>query len=193
MALSPDGRTLASGSMLSAVQLWDVADPARPVVMHTIRTSTTSGYTYVAYSPAGHILAGGNCDGAVYLWDIADPARPVALGPPLAIVGEVSSLAFGPDGRTLAATSNRGYSNLGPYGGPGTIHLWDVSHPSRPSGQAPFAGAGVPGFSSVAFSPDGRTLASSNDAIGDGTSTAPVRLWDITDRARPKALGQPLS
>ena len=38
----------------------------------------------------------------------------------------------------------------------------------------------------MAFSPDGRTLAS-----GDNGGT--VRLWDVTDPADPRPLGQPLT
>ena len=38
----------------------------------------------------------------------------------------------------------------------------------------------------MAFSPDGHTLASGN---ADGT----VRLWDVTDPAHPRPLGQPLT
>ena len=55
---------------------------------------------------------------------------------------------------------------------------------SPPLGQ-PLTG-GTSAVLSVAFSPDGHTLATGND---DGT----VRLWDVTDPAHPRPLGQPLT
>jgi WD40 repeat protein len=193
VAFSPDGHTLASGDLSGLVQLWNVIDPARPTPLGQPLTTSTEGYTFVAFSPDGRTLASGNGQGLVQLWNVADPARPTSLGRPLGIVNAVSSLAFSPDGRSLAASSNGGFSNLGAFNSTGAILLWNISDLARPVGPSRFITASSPGFCAVAFSPDGRTLASGSDGSGHGDSPGTIQLWNVTDPAHPAVLGQPLS
>ena len=79
------------------------------------------------------------------------------IGAPLQNGTTLKSVAFSPDGRTLAAA-----------GDDGTLSWWDAS--ARRRLRAPIA-AHDGTVQAVAFSPDGRRLASGGD---DGT----VRLWD---------------
>ncbi|GAA2255325.1 hypothetical protein GCM10010402_08260 [Actinomadura luteofluorescens] len=94
---------------------------------------------------------------------LGQPARAV-------LPGSVRSVAFSPNGRTVAAGTSNDSS----------VRLWDVAT-HRQLG-VPFTGH-TGRVNSVAFSPDGRTLASASD---DGS----VRLWDV---ATHRQLGLPLT
>lgn len=178
MALSPDGYTLASidngrKNGDDSLSTWDITDPTHPQPLsHPLNDRLSFAFWAVAFSPGGHILAEADEGGSVWLWDITDPAHPKRLGVVLTHSSRgLSSVAFSPSGRTLAV-------------GGSDLYLWDITDPNHPKHLADLLDHdGI--VNSVAFSPGGRTLASA----GDDRS---VRLWNLTDPARPQALSQPL-
>jgi WD40 repeat protein len=183
-AFSPDGRTLATGSDDDTVSLWDLSDRTQPRRLGQPLTGHTGWVVAVAFSPDGRTLATGSTDQTVILWDLSDRAHPRRLGPPLTGHTEaVDVVAFSPDGRTLATGSTDR-----------TVILWDLSDRAHPRRLGPpltghintvdVFGFGLSG--AVAFSPNGRTLATNGDY---GT----VILWDLSDRTRPRRLGEPVS
>ena len=74
VSLSPDGKTLASGSRDNTVRVWDLATGKSQ------RRSHDSDVTAVSFSPDGKTLASGSRDNTVRVWDLATGKE----SPPLA-------------------------------------------------------------------------------------------------------------
>lgn len=85
-------------------------------------------------------------DNIIRIWDVAGAVESATLKGH----GRVASLAFAADGRTLASTNN------------GSIKLWDVA---RGAEKATLKIKGASLGSKIAFSPDGKTLASGGEQI----------------------------
>ena len=180
VAYSRDGKLLATGSFDRTVRLWDVSDPASPELLSVI---IASGNTIdaVAISPDGTLLATGGGDHSVRLWSLDDLQHhpgglvitykldgPGQLAELFGHQDNVSSLAFSPDGHTLASAS---YDH--------TVKLWDVA--SRTELRTLTGHDG--NVKSVAFSPDGRFLVTSSD---DKT----VRRWDLATPGASTVIGR---
>lgn len=174
LALSRNGRTLATaGSSDGTVKIWDVRTGQ---VVRTI-TGSRGPFEFMAFSPDGLRLA--FADGSdVKIWDLA------AAKETLLLKGHVydndhnyiiASLAFSPDGQTLASGC---LDN--------SIKLWDMT-----TGQVRRTLPGHNGAAqSVAFSPDGRLLASGGghlytaeelaSAKDSGRSDPTIKLWEVS-------------
>jgi len=96
LALSPDGRRLATASYGRAARVWDVGSGRELDAL----TSCVAGASSVAFSPDGQILAAGQPDGSVTLCAALN-GRVIAT-----LTGhnrKVGSVAFSPDGARLAS------------------------------------------------------------------------------------------
>ncbi|MEJ7636753.1 MAG: WD40 repeat domain-containing protein [Singulisphaera sp.] len=156
LAVSPDGMTLASIGGDRTIKLWDAETDDR---------TTLSGQGppawCIAFHPDGKTLVSGGGDKSAHIWDVSS-GKPVGSLP---IGGDLLAIAFSGDGKTLALSSSTARS---PRPVPGIVTLWDGAT-RQP--KARFRGH-LGKVWSLAFAPDGATLASS----GEDRS---LRLWDV--------------
>ena len=152
MVFSPDGSMLASSSWRgigefntspdgetyeyidSFIDVWDI---------HTGRHKfNLSANSFLGFSPDGQMLAGRIYGDSVALWDANTGVCEFTFTHYESDLGSATSLAFSPDGLTLASFSND------------TIHLWNFH-----TGNCKFTFTGTGHITSLVFSPDGCTLA----------------------------------
>jgi WD40 repeat protein len=119
LAISPDGKFLASSHRDQTIQLWDVAKGESDlwIANHPARDrgprTQLSWACPIAFSPDGKLLASGGDDHAVRLWDVATGKEVRKFA---GHAGTILSLAFSADGKTLASAS-----------ADTTVLIWDVA------------------------------------------------------------------
>lgn len=160
VAVSPDGKHLATASDDGTVKVWDVATGEELLSFSTQHTGIS--IFGLAYSPDGTRLATASDDQTARVWDAATGQQLLVIdhGAPL------SGLAFSPDGKYLATA-----------GADAAARVWDSATGQQVlvltgHSDASRAGSVHPGgVIGVLFTPDGKRLVT---AGADGTA----RLWD---------------
>jgi RNA polymerase sigma factor (sigma-70 family) len=177
LVVSPDGRTVVSLSADFTIRTWEVSTGRE---LHRLVSEEADAFTSVALSPDGETLASGRLDGTIWLWEAATgkkvhqfQAHPSRVNPNdgLSYPAAVSLLAFSPSGKLLAAGID------GVRSGNEIFHLFDA-HTGTPRHQLQVPPSEKDQDScshkqpSLAFSPDGRTLAT-------GSGQKMLRVWEV--------------
>jgi RNA polymerase sigma factor (sigma-70 family) len=175
VAISPDGKTLASAD-LGQVLLWDLATGKR---LPSPERTGPAAIARLTFSPDGRLLAWCGADRTIRLWGLAAGKEVRRIDGPdvsaemfargAAMEGGFLDLSFSPDGKSLAAAfwDGRGY-------------LYEVSTGKR---LRRFGGpARGDRIARLAFAPDGRALVT-------GGAEDPLILWDVATGKKSRALG----
>lgn len=173
LALSPDGRQIASGSLDNTIKIWELDSAS---LLQTL-SGQGDAILFVSFSPDGDRLIGESFDSTIQIWDWKSgqtlhvfPRQLGEISPHFSIADRaqileaidnesnpVMAIAIAPNSHTVATVN-----------ADNAIEIWNLetgTHLQSFQGHANW-------ILSLAFSPDGKLLAS-----GSGDRT--VKIWDL--------------
>jgi len=192
VAFAPDGQSLASASYDGTVRLWDTHTSEQLLDLRPSRFPGRRAFLCVALSLNGTSLAAGDGPSGeppaeVLIWDLPSGRQRLRLGSNKQCL---QSLAFTSDGRTLAVAGS---------GPDSEVQLWDADRgqPQERLSCFSWRSPGQAEVRTIAFSPDGQTLAGGTELRGESLSqsrrasravTGEVLLWAWRTGGEPPRL-----
>jgi serine/threonine protein kinase/WD40 repeat protein len=179
VAFAPNGKTLASGGRDQVIKLWDI----ETVGVRALCRGHEGTIRALAFHPREERLVSVAFDGTVRIWNFATAEQD---GDPIHMAGKSSNcVAIAPDGSTFATSTGPRSDDPG-WGdpSPGLLQVW-TWNTRKP--KFALKGHRYP-ILGVAFSSDGKTLASAGGWLADDGE---VKLWDTSSgRERMNLTGQ---
>jgi WD40 repeat protein len=166
LSFSKDGRYLASSSWFAndttIMTVWDMSSFEK-VFESPVRDTPSLD---IAFSPIDNdMLAFGDENNNLVLWKLSTKEN---IFPPLpGHLDSISSIAFSPDGKTIAAASYQ------------QIILWDVKTGQQLGLPLHSTEIGIGTIESMAFNRDGTLLATNGCGTEDVCTEPQILLWDV--------------
>lgn len=171
LEFSPDGDQLVALDSTGRVQVWDVAALAPEFSEPTVLEEYDEPILGFEFDGSGLRLATAGDDQTIHIWNVHTAISQTIV---LDQQSPVRSLAFSPDGETIAAV----FDNM--------VQLWNIDQPNEPlATESP----GDTIFETAVFSADGLLLA----AGGSDTSgnNGKVYLWFVSEMGNPALASLP--
>lgn len=161
LAWSPDGTTIVSGTVNSALHVWNATSGCH---MFTYRDpfKTYTWTSSLAWSPDGEYIACGSDDRTVRVWQVEKDVS-LTMKQKFTYQGHanwVNAVAWAPDGRRIASG-----------GDDKTVQVWQMGSTATDAEIETYRGHSL-WVVTLAWSPDGTSIAS-------GGNDATIHIWDV--------------